>query len=139
MFKVTKNYVDFDGNEREEDFYFHFSTRELMKMQLTTTEGYMQYLQRITNANNAKELLNTFEDFILKAYGEKSEDGRSFRKGEDISKAFSETQAFEELYMDLAADAEYAAKFFNGVLPKNFDEEVKRLEEAGKKAMAKEN
>ncbi len=136
MFKDTRTYTDFNGNERTEDFYFHLSTPELMKMQLSSKDGYDKYVERIMNADDGEELIKIFESIILKAYGVKSADGRTFKKSAELSEEFSQTQAFSDLYLDLAADAEFASRFMNGIIPKNFDEEVKRLTEAGEKAEA---
>ena len=61
--------------------------------------------------------MELFKQFILDSYGEISTDGRRFMKSPELSKAFSETEAFSILYMKLATDDEYAAKFVNGVIP----------------------
>lgn len=130
MFKDTRTYTDFNGNVRTEDFYFHLSTPELMKMQLSSKDGYDKYMERIMTSDNGEELIKAFEGIILKAYGVKSDDGRTFKKSEEISKEYSQTQAFVDLYMDLATDSDFAAKFMNGIIPKNFNEEVDRLKKA---------
>lgn len=50
-------------------------------------------------------------------YGEKSPDGKRFVKSEELSTAFSQTEAYSQLYMELATDADKAAEFINGVIP----------------------
>lgn len=121
MIKRTIKYTDYKGNEREEDFYFNLSKPEVMEMELTTKGGMSDYLSKIIKANNRDELIKWFKIIILKAYGEKSEDGRQFIKSPEISKAFSQTEAFVQLYMELVMDDVKAAEFVNGIVPQ-FDE-----------------
>ena len=117
MIKKTITYTDYKGNERTEDFWFNLTKAELMEMELTNEGGLSDYIDRIVKSQNTSEIVAIFKRLILKAYGEKSEDGRRFMKGEDISKAFSETEAYSELFMELATDADKASAFVNGIIP----------------------
>ena len=58
-----------------------------------------------------------FKDIILRAYGEKSADGKRFIKNQELRDAFAQTEAYSDLFMELATDAEAAAKFINGIIP----------------------
>lgn len=129
MFKKTIKYVDYKGNEREEDFYFNLSKAELVEMELGQKGGMSDYLDKITKAQTKDELIMWFKKIILRAYGEKSEDGRRFMKSEEISKAFSETEAFNQLYMELITDEKKAADFVNAVVPEFTEEELGQLSE----------
>lgn len=121
MYKKTMTTVDFDGNERTEDFYFNFTKAELAEMELTTEGGLGAYLQKIVDAKDQLAIVGFFKKILLASYGEKSPDGRRFIKvdnnGVPLSKAFSETQAFSDLYMELATDADFAGKFINAIMP----------------------
>lgn len=129
MFKKTIKYVDYKGNEREEDFYFNITKSELVEMELAQKGGMSEYLEKITKAQTKDELIMWFKKIILKAYGEKSEDGRRFMKSEEIAKAFSETEAFNQLYMELITDEKKAADFVNAVVPTFTEEELGQLSE----------
>jgi len=124
MIKKTIKYVDFKGNEREEDFYFNLSKPELMEMELTTKGGMSDYLEKIVKAQTKEELIKWFKLIILKAYGEKSEDGRRFIKSEELSTAFSQTGAYEKLYMELVSDEQKASEFINAIVPEFTEEEL---------------
>ena len=50
-------------------------------------------------------------------YGEKSPDGRRFIKSKELSEAFEQTEAYSNLYVELATDSDSAAKFVNGIIP----------------------
>lgn len=116
MLKKTIKYKDYDGNEREEDFYFNFTEAELSEMELSVKGGLKQKLEAIVKAKNEPEIVKHFKEIILLAYGEKSPDGRQFIKSPELSKAFSYTPAYSILFMELASDADAAAKFINGVI-----------------------
>ena len=118
MLKRTIKYTDFDGNERTEDFYFNLSKAEVTEMELGVTGGMTQMLNRIVAEQDSKKIVETFKEIILKAYGEKSPDGKRFIKTKELSDNFSYTGAYELLFMELATNADAAATFINGVLPK---------------------
>lgn len=117
MLKRTITYVDYFGLERTEDFYFHLTEAELMKMQLSSYGGLAEQLKAIIDAKDAPTIVKIFEGIILNAYGQKSEDGRRFMKSEEIKNAFKETEAYSKLFVELTTDADAAAKFVNGIIP----------------------
>lgn len=124
MLKETITYIDYNGVERTEDHYFNLSKAEIMEMQMSTTGGLAETIQKIVDAKDAPAIVKIFKELILKAYGEKSADGRRFIKSEEISTAFSQTEAYSQLYMKLATDADAAAKFVNGIVPKDMAEQA---------------
>lgn len=121
MLKKTITYVDYNGNERVEDFYFNLTKAEATEMELSVEGGLTKKLEDIVNSQNNKEIIALFKEIILKAYGEKSQDGKRFIKSEELSEAFSQTEAFSELFMELALDGKASADFVNGILPANIN------------------
>ena len=117
MLKKTITYKDYNGNERTEDFYFNLTKAEITEMQLSTTGGLSEMISHLISAQDAPAIIKIFKDLILKAYGIKSADGRRFIKSEEISTEFAQTEAFSQLYMELAFDADAAAKFINAIVP----------------------
>lgn len=117
MFKKTIKYTDFDGNERKEDFYFNLTKAELLEMQLSIDGGLQGHLERIIKTQSQPELIKMFKDIIMKAYGEKSPDGKRFMKSDEIRQNFECTEAYSELFMELATDSDAAAEFINALLP----------------------
>lgn len=118
MLKKNIKYVDYDGNERTEDFYFNLNKAEVIELQLGTVGGLTKTLEKIVQEKDASRIIEYFRTLILKAYGEKSADGRRFIKSQELRDAFEQTEAYSELFMELASDAKMAAEFINGVLPK---------------------
>lgn len=117
MLKRTIKYTDFDGNDRSEDFYFHLSKAEVVEMEMGVTGGMTQMIQRIVAAQDGKQIIETFKSLILKAYGEKSPDGKRFIKNQELRDSFEQTEAYSILFMELATDAEKSAAFVNGIIP----------------------
>lgn len=117
MLKKTIKYTDYNGVEREETFWFNLSKAEIMEMELGTSGGFAEYITRIVESQEAPEILKTFKEIILKAYGRKSDDGKRFEKSTKLSTEFSQTEAYSELFMELATDDKAAADFINGIVP----------------------
>lgn len=118
MLKKNIKYVDYDGNERTEDFYFNLNKAEVIELQLGTVGGLTKTLEKIVQEKDISRIIEYFKTIILKAYGEKSADGRRFIKSQELRDAFEQTEAYSELFMELARDAKMAAEFINAVLPK---------------------
>lgn len=117
MFKETITYTDYNGQERTEDFYFHLGKNELTTMEFSTAGGFSEMVKRAAATVDMPTLIKIFENMIQKAYGVKSPDGRQFIKNQEVLDAFVQTPAYEELYMKLAMDSDYAAKFVNQLIP----------------------
>lgn len=133
MIKKTIKYTDYNGLEREEDFYFNLSEAEIAQMELGTSGGYTEYLKKITAAKDVPSLSKLFKEIIMKAYGVKSEDGRRFIKNDQVRADFEQTEAFSKLYMEFITDDKKAAEFMNGILPANIQQRA--LEEEAKKSL----
>ena len=117
MLKNTITYTDYNGTERKEDFYFNLSKAEVMEMEMSTSGGLAQMINKIIETQDSPAIIKIFKDLILKAYGEKSPDGKRFIKSHELSEAFAQTEAYSNLFMELATDADAAAKFVNGITP----------------------
>lgn len=117
MLKKTMTYTDFEGVERTEDFYFNLTKAEVTEMEMSEAGGLPKMIKKIVDAQDAKQIIATFKDLILRAYGEKSPDGRRFMKSTELSTAFSQTNAFSDLFMELSMSSDAAADFVNGIMP----------------------
>ena len=117
MLKKTITYTDYKDVERTEDFYFNLTKSEVMEMEMTTTGGLSEKINKIIATQDLPSIITIFKDLILKSHGEKSPDGKQFIKSNEISNAFSQTEAFSNLFMELATDANAAATFVNGIIP----------------------
>ena len=121
MLKLNRTYTDFSGNQRTEDFFFNLTKAECLEMEMSTAGGMQQMMQRIIDAQDMPTIIATFKKIILQAYGEKSPDGKRFIKSKELSEAFSQTNAYSDLFMELSTDADAAAKFVNGIVPEDVE------------------
>ena len=121
MLKKTMTYLDFDGEQRTEDFYFNLTKAEVADLELAYDGGLTKVIEKISQEKNNKVLWEIFKDIVLKSYGEKSLDGKRFVKidkdGHKLCYDFAQTQAFSDLVMELSTKADAAAKFFNAIIP----------------------
>lgn len=117
MLKLTRTYNDYNGMSRTEDFYFNLTQAEVTEMELSVDGGLVERINRIVAAQDGKQIIAVFKDVILRAYGEKSPDGKRFIKSQELRDAFAQTEAYSDLFMELATDAEAAARFINGIIP----------------------
>lgn len=119
MLKKTITYEDYNGITRTEDFYFNLNKAELMEMEMGTTGGFSEMIRKIVDTQDAPAIIKLFKDLVLKAYGVKSDDGKRMIKTDDVREAFSQTEAYSILFMELATNAEEASKFVNAIVPKD--------------------
>lgn len=111
------DYVDFDGNKRSEDHHFNFTEAEIQEMNLKTPGGLKARLEKIVQEMDQERLVSYFKSLILDSYGVKSDDGRRFIKSKELSEAFSQTGAYNKLFMQLTTDTNAAIKFVKGIIP----------------------
>lgn len=119
MVKKTVEYVDYNGVERKEDHYFNFNKAEVLEMEMSTEGGLAEKIQKIIDSKDQVEIIKLFKDLVLKSYGVKSDDGKRIIKSAEITKAFTETEAYSEIFMELATNADAAAAFVKGIIPAN--------------------
>ena len=127
MLKKTITYTDYNGNERKEDFYFNLNKAEIMRMEMSTRGGLAERINRIVAAQDTPAIIEIFEDLIQKSYGVKDADGRGFVKKKEDLEAFMATEAYSELFMELATNADAAAEFVNGIVPGDISKQVAEI------------
>lgn len=132
MLKKIISYTDYEGNQRKETYWFNLNKAEIIEMQAC---GSLREYARISDTQNVAGVVEILKDVILKAYGEKSSDGKRFLKkdkdGVRLADAFAETEAYSELFMELATNPAAFEAFIRGVVPNGFlaDDNEKENEE----------
>ena len=109
-------FEDWDGNPREETWYFNLSEAEITEWELSESGGLSKMIERISETQDVPALIALYKDLILRTVGKKDADGRRFRKSDEIRQEFMETGAYSALYMELATEADAGAKFVNGLI-----------------------
>lgn len=117
MFKKEITFKDYNDVERKESFYFNLTKAELTEMELSQQGGLGKTIEKVVETKEIPKIMEIFKNLIQKSYGVKSEDGRRFKKSDEITKEFTETEAYSILFMELATDSDAAAAFVNGIIP----------------------
>lgn len=111
MFKHNVQYTDFNGTERKEDLYFHLSLPEVTRIEAEIGGPLDQHIKNLNANQDLKALLDFLEDIILNSYGQKTSDGKSFYKSEELKKTFEYSQAYAEIFEAFITTPELARKF----------------------------
>jgi hypothetical protein len=128
MLKREIEYEDFEGEKQKEVFYFNLSKPELVEMEVEVEGGLGVLLDRIVKSENRKELVKYFKQIVLMSYGVKSEDGKRFIKSDKLREEFSQTAAYEALFMELSTNDGAASDFVKGIMPKDLVSEIEKAE-----------
>lgn len=137
MIKKTVHYFDYDNNERTETLYFNLNQSELIEVALDIPDDVSETVgndpskfdkdvvaKGLVEKMGQKGIMGFVKDLLLKSYGIKSEDGRRFIKSKEISEEFSQTIAFDTIFMELMSDDNAAADFVNNVIPASVIEKM---------------
>lgn len=136
MFKKKISSMNYNtGEMKERTYFFHLNKAELMEMELSVDGGLQEYVKKIVEAEKTPQLVELFKRLILLSYGEKSDDGMQFVKkapdGHRLSDDFEQTDAYSELFMELATNSEAAIAFVNGILPTDLQGQVAEAQKNG--------
>lgn len=117
MIKKRMTYEDFNGETRTEDFWFHMSEVDLLEMDSKYPGGMQGFIQKMIDTQDAAEMFKLAKEIIELSYGQKSLDGRTFEKSPELTRSFTQTQAYVDLFMEIGTDADKAAEFIKGIMP----------------------
>lgn len=120
MYKKTVKFTDYNGVERTEDCYFNLNKVECTELQVNTKDGYDKYISNIVTSGDNAAIFDVFNKIILKAYGKKSDDGIRFIKSKQLSEEFSQTEAYVNVFMEVATNPDVAEEFIRGVFPAEY-------------------
>lgn len=118
MLTKKVKFTDYKGVEREEEFFFNLSKAEVAEMELSHQGGLSAKIERIVATQDGAEIITLFKDLITRSFGVISDDGRRFIKTDQLRDEFLQTEAYSELFIELASDADAASSFVNGIIPK---------------------
>lgn len=123
MYKKVIKYTDYNGNEKTKECWFNLNKAELLKLQMSVKGGYQDYVQRIIDAEDHPTLVAIFEDLIRLTFGVRTPEG-GFAKPREAYEEFITTEAYSELFIELATNAQAASEFINGVIPENLAKQL---------------
>lgn len=136
MLKKQITFKDYDGNDTTTTLYFHLNKFEWLELETYTKGGLIENLHHAIETGNAKKTIDILKKIILRAYGEKNDETGAFEKSDDIAIRFSRTDAFSELFYELAYDEEKSKEFFLGLIPPELREDALKKMNAQKQTEA---
>ena len=134
MFKWEHEYEDYNNFKRTEVFYFNFTKAEIVDLEWRTPGGLENYFTNIMRKLDGQGLADAFKLLIQKSYGVKDPEGRRFIKNQAVLVNFTQTEAYSDLYIQLASDSDFASKFINGIFPKEIVAEAHKQKDMANKA-----
>lgn len=106
MLKQQVTYEDFDGNTQTETLYFNLNRMELISFQKRYgSENMENYINKLIEEKQIEPMYDLLNDFVLTAYGVKSEDGKRFIKNDQLREEFKQSLAYEALIEDFHDDS----------------------------------
>lgn len=134
MYSKKMSFKDWDGNDREQTFYFHIDEAELWNKEAGTEGGWSEFAKKMMESNDFGSIIKEYEWFVTFSYGIKSDDGLYFEKSDEIAKRFRGHPAYGALFNEIISNEQEMAAFFNGVFPRGMSQKLTELEaKTGKK------
>ncbi len=127
MLKRDIKFKDFEGRDKVKTAFFHYSAPELIDLEVKYPNGLRDQMQYVLSQGDPQAIVEFVKEFVLDAYGIRTEDGESFIKTPEAKEAFRQSLAYETLFMDLAFNGQLAAEFINGVIPQDMGERVDKI------------
>lgn len=129
MYSKKIPFKDFKGNPRNQMVHFNLTEREVIKF-LPELQSMFNWLesnrkgeQRNLDTNEVRDFYNNFEEVLLEAWGEPSEDGLHFRKGQRYE--FEESALFNATMFMFVQQPEETGKMLDGIMPEGLTQLVK--------------
>lgn len=126
MLKRDITYEDYNGDTVTDTHYFNLTQTEILELEVSKDGGLDAFIKRVIETKQVAKLMEEFKKIVLASYGVRSEDGKRFIKSDELRLEFSQTAAYDALFMELATDANSAAEFIKGVIPTKLRGEVEK-------------
>lgn len=129
MIKKTIKYHDYDGNEREDDFYFHLTEIELEKINTELPGGIQNAADRAAKNNDTGAMLTIIDKVISRSYGMQTPEGGFIKRnasGLPLYEMFVNTEAYDNLLTELISGGDRVlSDFLMGCLTASAREKIK--------------
>jgi len=122
VLKKNITYKDFNGNEVTDLFTFHLSPADLLEIEAETPGGMQAMMNTIAETNDTAVIMNVFKVLINRSVGKVSDNGKQFLRSEEILNEFRQSNAYSALLLEMIRDEEFAATFFNTIMPEGLDQ-----------------
>ena len=128
MHKQIINYVDFNDTERTEAFYFNLTTTELLELNKSVEGGFETALTNAMRNEDAYAVYELIQKTILKSIGQKSDDGKFFKKTPEYTADFESSAAYQSMLEEFVNHPDRANAFITGILPRELREKAMKAD-----------
>jgi len=115
MISKTIKYVDYNGVEKEQTYWFNMSRADLMDLETSDEEGWTNKVRKLIAEQRGREAYKIIEQFIKDSYGVKTPDG-GFDKDPKYLKEFRNSEAYSELIWGFVENPDAFASFIEGIV-----------------------
>lgn len=132
MYTKSVPFTDFHGKPRNQKVNFNLEEREVFKLIVEFQaifdwqESIKDEDERILDIVEVRAFYNNFEEILLSAWGEPSEDGLHFRKAGRYD--FEESKLFAAYMKMCVEDQREANALLDGLMPKGLQDMVKKAD-----------
>ena len=119
-------YHDLDGDLREDDFYFSMNETQFARVNGMFPGGLQAFAMKAAKDKNADDMFKVIDTLVREAYGERQ--GNGFVKvapnGQKLADFFINTEAYDNLLIELMKTEDNLINFMSGCLNKNAHDRV---------------
>lgn len=119
-------YHDLDGDVREDDFYFSMNETQFARVNGMFPGGLQNFAMRAAKDKNPDDMFRVIDTLVREAYGERVANGfvKTAPNGQKLADFFINTEAYDNLMLELMKDEDTLMAFLTGCLNKNAQERV---------------
>lgn len=133
-------YHDLDGDLREDDFYFSMNETQFARVNGMFPGGLQEYSMKAAKDKDPDAMFRVIDTLVREAYGQRVANGfvKTTPDGQKLADFFINTEAYDNLLLELMKSEENIMTFLTGCLNKNAQDRV-RTEYAKLKNENKDN
>ena len=119
-------YHDLDGDLREDDFYFSMNETQFARVNGMFPGGLQAFAMKAAKDKNADDMFRVIDTLVREAYGERVNQGfiKTAPNGQKLADFFINTEAYDNLLIELMKNEDNLINFMSGCLNKNAQERV---------------
>ena len=137
------SYHDLDGDLREDDFYFSMNETQYARANAMFPGGLQEFAMKAAKDKEPDAMFRVIDTLVREAYGERVNNGfvKTAPNGQKLADFFINTEAYDNLLLELMQSEDNLMAFLTGCLNKNAQDRVtaefKRVREEGKGDLGK--
>lgn len=134
MFTKEYTYPNFLGDEVTDKFRFNISEFEMLDLVRDDPDFSIARLSALVKEHDAAKMINIIRKLLVVSYGVLSEDGKHFRKSDEIATEFVQSAAYNAILNEFLTsdDPKILTDFMYGIFPAKFQTEMKNQVEKAK-------